>query len=285
MGFSLDYIRADIASYPPGSRLKHRKMADFELVWIQRGNAVYHINKQDLPAPPGTMILSRPGFEEGYTWDPAEPTRHAYFHFLFKHPPADWPALANWPIVQTMPANDIVRPLFAYLVACARKQQSDAVTPMLQRAVEMILSALLVGPLTGPAEPPRPYPEPINRALAYIGQRLSNDAATPVFLADLAEAALVSEKHLCRIFAAELQTSPMEVVTGYRLHHGAELLARTDLKLAVVARQCGFASVFHFSRRFKEFYGKPPRKFRADALAGEAIVPQLRLGKMLLVEY
>jgi transcriptional regulator GlxA family with amidase domain len=145
---------------------------------------------------------------------------------------------------------------------------------------------LLLGPLSREQDVPASYPEPAQRALAHIGRTLRANPAAKIALADLAAAALVSDKHLCRLFAQTLGTSPMDAVMAYRLYQAAQLLVRTDLKLDAVARHGGFATPFHFSRRFKEFYGQPPSLYRAAArTSGAPLPPQVRLGRGLIVEY
>jgi hypothetical protein len=53
------------------------------------------------------------------------------------------------------------------------------------------------------------------------------------------------------------------------LCHAAMLLERTNFSVGEVARQCGFASPFHFSRQFKAAFGDAPQRLRARVRAGE----------------
>src|SRR5437773_3582903 len=73
-----------IAVYPPGSTWGPRTLHDFEFVWILEGDAVWSCNGVRHEAPPGTLLLARPGTREHYRWDPAHQTRHAFVHFAIK---------------------------------------------------------------------------------------------------------------------------------------------------------------------------------------------------------
>ncbi|HEY0007324.1 MAG TPA: hypothetical protein VGB55_01255, partial [Tepidisphaeraceae bacterium] len=49
-----------IAMYPPGATFGPRRLGDYEFVWMIEGDAVYHCNGLDLPAPMGSILLCTP---------------------------------------------------------------------------------------------------------------------------------------------------------------------------------------------------------------------------------
>ena len=55
------------------------------------------------------------------------------------------------------------------------------------------------------------FSEPVRRALKYMRERFEDSVFKPFVLADLALAANISSKYLCRIFQNELTLSPMRV--------------------------------------------------------------------------
>lgn len=269
----IDYLIVGVVTYPPGATFGPRTMIDHELVWIIDGDVTYHLDGRDIAAPPDTMLLARPGFRDAFTWDPRRPTRHAYFHCGIKAIPDDWPPQDQWPIARRMPDHDVVRPLFRYLIShrATHGQAARTVpTPMLRRAVETLLGALIIGPLGQAAEHGRDYPEPVERAVAFMRQTLEKDSAAPLSLRDLARSAAVSPEHLCRLFRATLNAGPMEALRLLRLDMAMGLLARSNLNVEQIADRCGFASPYHFSRRFRQVYGVPPTAVRKRLAAGEA---------------
>ena len=49
-------------------------------------------------------------------------------------------------------------------------------------------------------------------------------------------------------------------------------MTRTDLTIGSIARQCGFADLYHFSHRFSRRYGLPSSAYRdAGAPAGSML--------------
>jgi AraC-like DNA-binding protein len=282
-------IHGGMATYPPGAALAERVMNDFEFVWIIRGNVLWHANGRQYPTPPGTIILSRPGFIEGYRWDPHAPTRHAYFHFdLAGATTKQLPPKSKWPLLKPMPDGDILRPLFAYIVASVSPDnlRGGTLKPAVIKAIETMLAAFVTGPVGSERADTGDVPEPVHRAIQFVAETLARTPAASITLIDMAAAANVTSKHLCRLFREHVELTPMHAVLALRLRHALQLMARTDFKLERIAHECGFATAFHFSRRFRDVYGKPPSAIRADLAAGR-FQPPIRLlwGDRLTVEY
>ncbi|MEX0744466.1 MAG: helix-turn-helix transcriptional regulator [Phycisphaeraceae bacterium] len=151
-------------------------------------------------------------------------------------------------------------------------------SPHLQRVIETLLDAFLTGQVSQAFEHTRDDPEPVQRALSFMRVQLDRDAATPLALPDLARAARVSPEHLCRLFREALDVGPMEAVRLSRLERAVTLLTRSNLNVEQVARRCGFASPYHFSRVFKDVFGQPPTIVRRNVAAGGAppVSPLLR---------
>ncbi len=284
-GFSLAYAHGGIASYRPGERFGQRRLSDFEIVWMIQGEATYRADGREYFAPPGSIILAKPGSQESYVWDPSEPTRHAYVHFNLSSVPSDWPEPARWPVLTLMKPRDVVRPLLRRVIdqwASHQMRTSDVVPPRrVQRMIEVVLDTLLLEPqaMSGTSAPTeRELPAAVQRALDLVVRVTQTEGYRPVALEDLAEAAMVTPKHLCRLFDEAVGRSPMFVVRVMRLERAMTLLARSNLNMAEISRRCGFATQFHFSRVFKSIYGRSPTLVRKALFAGQpAPPPPLRL--------
>ena len=74
----------------------------------------------------------------------------------------------------------------------------------------------------------------------------------------------VSDRHLRRIFEAELGVSPIQYLQTRRLLTAKQLLADTDLPVTQVALISGFASVRRFNAAFTEHYSLNPTKLRRE---------------------
>ena len=216
-------------------------------------------------APAGSIILCRPGATDFFRWDPKRSTRHAFFHFDIVRVPSSWPASDAWPLVRQVPEGDILRPMFRYLLTWVATGD-PAIT---QLTMQHMLTAFVLGQIETRDVPRESLPPAVERALAFVQTALEKDPAAPIGLDDLASAADVTPEHLCRLFTIATGRSPVETVRLARLDRAAVLLARSNYAVGEVALMCGFASPFHFSRRFKEAFGRSPRALRAAVRAGE----------------
>jgi AraC-like DNA-binding protein len=247
-----------IAVYPPGATFGPRHLRDWELVWLIEGDALYERDGEVHAAREGSMVLCRPGATDSFYWDTKRRTRHGYFHFLIDQAPATWPAPETWPLVRATDENDILRPLFRHLLTWAAQGDKTAC----QISLMHIIAAFVTGETSIGEVSGRALPEPVMRALQFIQERLENAPEQKIELPGIARAACVTPEHLCRLFKAEGQPSPVETVRLLRLDRAMTLLARSNYSVAEIACLCGFADAFHFSRRFKEVYGESPSQLR-----------------------
>lgn len=78
----------------------------------------------------------------------------------------------------------------------------------------------------------------------------------------LAQALDISERTLQRRLA-EAGTSFLDEVALARIKKAETLMLDSDLPIAAISAEVGFASPQHFSRRFREIHGEPPTDWRA----------------------
>jgi AraC-like DNA-binding protein len=83
-------------------------------------------------------------------------------------------------------------------------------------------------------------------------------------VAELASEANVSRSVLDERFRVVLGRSPIRYLTEWRMHLAEELLATTDLGVAVIARRVGYDSEEAFSRAFKRARGLSPSHWRTS---------------------
>src|SRR5690606_38819715 len=103
--------------------------------------------------------------------------------------------------------------------------------------------------------------------------RLIDDgAADEGGVAELARRLHITERHLHRLFVAELGAGPLAVARTRRLLLAKQLLTETALPITDVAFAAGFGSVRQFNATMRETYGFPPSELRATA-GGLTAVP------------
>lgn len=92
------------------------------------------------------------------------------------------------------------------------------------------------------------------RALAMMKARIE-DPLTPV---EIAERLGISRRQLERLFAQHLGSTPGHYYLALRLDRARNMLLQTEYSVIEIAVACGFSSASHFSRAYREQYGRPP---------------------------
>jgi AraC family cel operon transcriptional repressor len=69
-------------------------------------------------------------------------------------------------------------------------------------------------------------------------------------------------EHVSRVLMAGTGLTPTQVVNQVRLQRAATLLSTTDTPADRVSLECGYQSVSHFFRLFRQHYGLTPRQYR-----------------------
>jgi AraC family transcriptional regulator len=91
-----------------------------------------------------------------------------------------------------------------------------------------------------------------------IEARLRED----VSLGDLAALANLSPFHFTRAFKATFGLTPYQFILKRRIDRAKRLLIETDLPIAEIAKDCGFAGPTQFGRTFRIFSEQSPREWR-----------------------
>ena len=72
----------------------------------------------------------------------------------------------------------------------------------------------------------------------------------------------LSTRQLERLFRKYLNTTPTRYYLNLRLARARHLLRQTSMSILSVALACGFVSASHFSKCYREYYGRTPRAER-----------------------
>jgi AraC-like DNA-binding protein len=122
----------------------------------------------------------------------------------------------------------------------------------------------------GSGRPTGHEPERINRVLSMIDARF----AEPLTLAELSEAASLSERSLNRYFVQHLGESVGRYLNRLRIGHACRMLAATSWPVSVVAVRSGFPNVANFNRQFRAMKDTTPAAYRRE-FAGKAVTTSL----------
>jgi len=113
-----------------------------------------------------------------------------------------------------------------------------------------------------PPSSPRTAPQlnalQASRIAAYMNDELAQDLT----LAELAAITGLTRFHFSRCFKGTFGETPYQYLTRIRILRAKELLASTPLYVSEIAAAVGFHDVTSFSRRFSQYEGISPRRYR-----------------------
>ncbi|HHQ48554.1 MAG TPA: AraC family transcriptional regulator [Acidobacteria bacterium] len=93
-----------------------------------------------------------------------------------------------------------------------------------------------------------------DQAIVQIYARLEE----PISASDLARSLNVSLRSLERGLSLALDCTPRELILAVKMREARRLLESGELNVTGVSYRLGFSSPSHFSRRFREFFKRPP---------------------------
>jgi len=251
-----------IADYPPGATYGPMFLRDFELVWMLRGVADWTCTDgRAMRLRPGLVLLVPPGRQHHFTWDQRRACRHAFLHFQLE-PPCDW---TGWPLFRYADSAGPLPGLLGYLLWLG-----NHTPPGWEQRVADVLALLLASFVDGPLPvSDTAVPEVVNVAIGHVRVIWSTGDLRPISLTELAAAASVSASYLARQFRGRFGMGFVTALEHLRLIRASTLLLRSNYSLAAIARTCGFADQYHFSRRFAARYGLAPSAYRKLGGNGE----------------
>jgi AraC family transcriptional regulator, glycine betaine-responsive activator len=99
--------------------------------------------------------------------------------------------------------------------------------------------------------------------LLSVIQVMEEHLEEPLERHDLAKRAGLSNRQLERLFRKYLNRSPARYYVELRLNRARLLLLQTNMSVIDVALACGFVSASHFSKCYRDFFGRTPRRERS----------------------
>jgi len=245
--------------YAPGGICGPRIQHDYQLVILHQGELELHLDDRRIEVAAHHAILLSPGHREHFCFARTQETRHSWCSIDAGAIPAK---LRRGFRAAAKPAPVDAR-IEALLELGKTTFFEGRPGTALENAFHLSLGlALLAGFALG-AQARIPALNPGDQALARAEQFIAKNFGQPLSLMDLATAAGVSRPQLLKLFRQRRDITPTRYLYERRLAAAAGQLKHTGLAIKEIAQHCGFANEFHFSRKFKEAYGKNPRDWRS----------------------
>jgi transcriptional regulator GlxA family with amidase domain len=103
-----------------------------------------------------------------------------------------------------------------------------------------------------------------NSKVMSIIELMESNLSEPLSLHKIADYAGLSRRQIERLFRQEMGRSPARYYLEIRLDRARHLLIQSSLPVIEVAVACGFVSASHFSKCYRESYGRSPQQQRTD---------------------
>lgn len=97
----------------------------------------------------------------------------------------------------------------------------------------------------------------VDKALKTISENISEK----IILSDLACELHISVPYLYKLFDEHLKMPPGQYIMKIRLEESKVLLREGKKSISVVARECGFSSIQHYSRQFRQHFQISPSEY------------------------
>ena len=233
----------------------------YEFEFVVSGEGKHILNGKEYPLQKGSCWLTRlSDVHEGIV---SEPLCVCNVQFAPSRMPEEMLhrlSLSSDNLIVSFSKKDF---LIASELFTALSRLKDDETKEGEAVGEYILSALLslffrsygAGSLQEASSPLR-----IAEALSYIAENFR----TRISLLDIAEALHTNKNYLCTYFKEKMGVSVMTYIRDMRLEYAVRLLKTTELRGIDIATECGYGSISHFLRDFKQKYGISPTEMREN---------------------
>lgn len=98
----------------------------------------------------------------------------------------------------------------------------------------------------------------VERAIVCIWERYDEELS----LSEIAESAILSRFHFCRIFKDATGVSPVRFLSAVRIYHAKRMLATTSMNVTDISFAVGYNSLGSFTNHFTDSVGVSPGRFR-----------------------
>lgn len=102
----------------------------------------------------------------------------------------------------------------------------------------------------------------LSPAICFIEQNYADPTLSNSLLAELCG---ISEVYFRRIFLRARGETPKQYIIGIRIRRAKQLLGERETSVGEISELCGFSSVYHFCRAFKNITGQTPTEYAAGA--------------------
>jgi len=246
-----------------------RVLGSYAIVYLLAGSGRYpDVNRRQQRMRAGDLIVIFP--EIGHLYGPSASEHWNEFYVVFDGPVFDmWRQVGllnpSQPVLHTEPIDE-------WLARLEGALQDPRPLTVAGRTGEICRFLQVLTEIVAPSSPePTVAPEPA--WLARACTLLEADLTQEIDLHSVASEIAMPYETFRKRFQQQVGVSPGRYRATRRIDAACALLQQPDLSMRAIAMSLGFSDEFHFSRRFKQITGLPPREFRRR-------LPQATIGSL-----
>jgi transcriptional regulator GlxA family with amidase domain len=135
---------------------------------------------------------------------------------------------------------------------------------LVNRVCEQVLTDRIRSPSDRQRLPLRARLGVQNSKVLTIIELMEANLSEPLSLLEISDHVGLSRRQIERLFRGEMGRSPARYYLEIRLDRARHLLIQSSMPVVEVAVACGFVSASHFSKCYRELYGRSPQQERAE---------------------
>lgn len=245
----------------------------FCISFVRKGNFLFNVFRQSLDSYTGCVLVTKPGYERTVTHAHTVPDECTIVDFrkgFYEQLLDQYGTLRFFTdndlhstLVRTTPETEFLHFQVIHLImtnTATRLQIDNLVLEIIRQILAAITDYTPDIRITSRLK--SNHLVTIERAKDYMHRHAADD----ISLIQLAEYCNVSPFHFSRLFKTFTATSPHQYLVTLRLKNAELLLRDTTQPIADIAFTSGFNSIEHFTIAFRQKYGYPPARFRAEIL-------------------
>lgn len=101
----------------------------------------------------------------------------------------------------------------------------------------------------------------LQKAVEFIEKNIGD---TELSNSTLAKSVNISEVYLRKLFLKYYDTTPKQYILEVRVRKAKQLLEENRISVTAISQECGFSSVYHFCRAFKQKVGISPTEYASS---------------------
>lgn len=247
----------------PDSQLEPRVIPEFELVYFpKKSNTCYMVGDRRYEVSSPGFIITRPGEEHAYLFDPVEATRHLFVHFtLEKQIELELELLrrAVW-----MTSYNTLLPAFLKNILNMAYEKNFRWQERCNRMLGVVLEELNAEFCQEEAQREPSVSICCSPQLKAVLQFIDENLDRNFKISELASFAGWTQSHLSRVVKEYTGVSPSLFIMNKRIERACQLLVYGEMTgIKEVAYALGFEDEKYFCRCFRRITGMSASEYRA----------------------